>query len=65
MLFTLLDKIEYEFPQLRDDILSSIMDIYDADQIDTINCYINYNWAEIDGIDGEELIMDYINSSMK
>lgn len=60
IIFQLLDKLEYEFPQLRDDILSSISKLYDKDMVDTTNCFINFLWAHYDDVNGYSLINEYI-----
>lgn len=61
IMFSLLDMIEYEYPQLRDEVLNQINNVYSADIVDTINCYLDHNWADIDNVNAEDVIVNYLS----
>lgn len=56
LIFDTLDEIDITYPQLRDEVLQRICEIYSKDIVDVTNTYINYEWSSVDDTDGEELI---------
>lgn len=60
IIFEILDKIEYEYPTQRDDVLIKLSKLYGADIKDTIDCFLDVAWSKIDNINPDEIIINYM-----
>lgn len=62
LLFYVLDVTQYECPLTRDIAIEHVSKLYNKTLIDTTNCFLDYTWSEIDKVDGDKIIDQFVDN---